>query len=122
MSEYTRSSRRPDGLRSECKSCKRLDDTARNRAAKPWVKYRYGICADEYNHIMQNAKKCDICPNTEGLCLDHDHATGKIRGVLCFRCNRALGLFQEDTQRMLNAIHYLQKSGPATYPVAGPKI
>ena len=70
--------------------------------------YRKGL-REACNH------KCMVCYT--GLskkgktkeCIDHDHATGKIRGVLCLRCNSALGHFDEDSVRILAAIEYLRK-------------
>lgn len=41
------------------------------------------------------------------LAIDHDHKTGKIRGVLCFPCNKALGFMEDDIERLKNAIKYL---------------
>ena len=54
---------------------------------------------------------CSICgrPPRDDISLhvDHDHSTGEIRGILCFRCNNALADFQEDTGLLRNAIGYL---------------
>lgn len=56
-------------------------------------------------------KLCEICgkPSEEGkrLAMDHDHATGKFRGWLCFRCNSGLGMFCDSTDVMEKAIQYL---------------
>lgn len=41
--------------------------------------------------------------------MDHNHATGTNRGLLCAKCNAAIGLFGEDTERMTSAISYLEK-------------
>lgn len=42
-------------------------------------------------------------------CIDHDHKTGKIRGLLCGFCNKAIGLLKENINILRNAIHYLEK-------------
>ena len=53
---------------------------------------------------------CAICKLrcVKALAVDHCHATGKIRGLLCLRCNTALGGFKDDVTVMTNAIEYLQ--------------
>lgn len=56
---------------------------------------------------------CALCPKTESnphknLCIDHDHTTGKIRGLLCDNHNRALGLFKDSIEDMEKAILYLK--------------
>lgn len=65
--------------------------------------------------------RCEICgaqetavgPNgsVRPLALDHDHETGEFRGLLCTRCNTALGLFGDDPKRLRRAIHYLVIAG-----------
>ena len=52
---------------------------------------------------------CAICgEEAEGsLHVDHDHVTGKVRGLLCVRCNNALGQFQEDPALIVRALAYL---------------
>jgi hypothetical protein len=56
-------------------------------------------------------EQCDICSGRQSLRLakDHDHATGKLRGHLCFHCNTGLGHFRDDPQRLQAAIEYLEK-------------
>jgi hypothetical protein len=66
--------------------------------------------------------QCEICKKPLGLhgtklrnskntaCIDHCHTTGKVRGVLCFNCNSALGHFSDDTETIKIAINYLQRA------------
>src|SRR3989442_9160388 len=57
--------------------------------------YRYGVTDAEYQAMLQRQNGlCAICGKTQTrqLCLDHDHETGQVRGLLCDRCNRALGV------------------------------
>ena len=49
------------------------------------------------------------------LCVDHDHSTGQVRGLLCRRCNKALGGFRDDPQLLVNAALYIQRKGPYRY-------
>ena len=53
--------------------------------------------------------KCAICRQVciKALAVDHCHKTGKIRGLLCMRCNTALGMFKDDPALLLKAIEYL---------------
>lgn len=62
-----------------------------------------GLCA-----ICKNPEKTVIKGTLCNLSIDHDHKTGKVRGLLCSRCNQALGLFDENVDRMLYAIDYLK--------------
>lgn len=66
---------------------------------------------------------CAICrtnrPTGRGdFHLDHDHATGVIRGVLCNRCNTGLGLFRDDPRLLAAAIAYIERFRPSEAPVA----
>lgn len=76
----------------------------------------YGISIERYTEMFRNG--CQICGVTEGrLHIDHDHSCctkgscGKcVRGVLCHKCNTALGLLGDDVTRMSKAIGYLERS------------
>lgn len=85
---------------------------------------KYGIDLDQY-HAMREAQGslCAICRkpgfkmgDSQQLLLvvDHCHDTGKVRGLLCHNCNRALGLLQDDTAALSRAIGYLE--GATTIP------
>lgn len=59
---------------------------------------------------------CQICKSFKSnrksrLCVDHNHLTGKIRGLLCDRCNRAIGLFGDDSNILESALEYLKANG-----------
>ena len=75
------------------------------------LKRRYGLSVDEYlEMIKEQDGACAICrQHAERLCVDHCHETGKIRGLLCHKCNVALGHFNDDIQRLADAISYLAK-------------
>ena len=78
---------------------------------------RYGLTLDEYAamFLAQNGV-CAICGQSESrsnqygpnsLAVDHNHETGELRGLLCSRCNVALGLFKDDENLLLSALAYL---------------
>ena len=70
------------------------------------VKYKkYGITEETYN--TEILKCCFICGDCNRLHVDHCHTTGLYRGILCGRCNNAIGLFDDDVKKLQNAINYL---------------
>lgn len=75
------------------------------------LKYNYGISVKEYDLMFEKQGGCcAICgkPSIErALSTDHDHETGKVRGLLCRNCNLALGHFKDDVSLMKRAIEYL---------------
>lgn len=79
------------------------------------LKKMYGISLEKYNEILcsQN-NSCAICKKhkdefTKALAVDHCHTTGKVRGLLCTNCNRALGNIRDSIDGLKNAILYLEK-------------
>lgn len=78
-----------------------------------FLKRNYGLTLREYNKLyVKQDGCCAICGRHQQeiwrtLCVDHDHKTGKIRGLLCSNCNTALGLFQERRGLLFKAMQYL---------------
>jgi hypothetical protein len=65
-----------------------------------------------YNKMYENqGGRCEICDNFQPtLCVDHDHETNMIRGLICNRCNKSLGLFEDNIEIIRGAIFYLEKN------------
>jgi hypothetical protein len=71
---------------------------------------QYGISAAEYDALLKKQNgACAICRrrSKERLCVDHCHWTGMIRGLLCRRCNLALGMLKDDQGSLIAAVAYL---------------
>jgi Recombination endonuclease VII len=75
----------------------------------------YGISLEQYNQILKSQNgKCAICKkpelttNKRNLAVDHNHKTGRVRGLLCKGCNVGLGEFNENINTLKLAIQYLQ--------------
>lgn len=86
--------------RACCKSCRHKKDITR----------KHGISHSEYDALISSQTSCAICGQVEDnrrLVVDHDHATGKVRGLLCNKCNTALGLFKDDPELLSRAIEYI---------------
>jgi hypothetical protein len=79
------------------------------------LKRQYGITVDDYNEMVINQNNvCAICGKEETeknnkLSIDHDHETGMVRNLLCHKCNRGLGSFNDDIEILKNAVAYLSK-------------
>lgn len=104
-----------DGIATQCKDC--LRDKTLQRT--------YGITLDEYDAIAQRqGGVCAICgelDETFRLSVDHEHDSGKIRGLLCGNCNHGLGHFKDRPDLMLAAIQYLLVFTPANIRKPGIK-
>jgi hypothetical protein len=78
-----------------------------------WLKHKYGISENEYlNLLEEQGNRCAICktdkPMGYGWHIDHCHSRNTIRGILCQKCNQALGLFNDKTETIKEAIKYLE--------------
>jgi len=114
-----------DGLQYECKECrqkyhkKHYRKTGAKKQRITNLKRNYGLTEDEYNAMAAGQEyKCAICkkpvtatPNssTAYFDVDHNHETGKVRGLLCRRCNLVLGMTHEDKLLLYATINYLDK-------------
>lgn len=72
-------------------------------------KKRYGLLQDEIIDLKKN-NPCALCgeADIELLRVDHDHVTGKIRGILCQKCNTGLGKLGDSIESILKVLDYLQ--------------
>ena len=63
---------------------------------------------------------CAICQTAPAIHVDHDHTSGEVRGLLCFRCNAALGQLADDPLVLRRAARYLERSRPTALPDGRP--
>jgi hypothetical protein len=81
---------------------------------KSYLRRKYGITLEQYDEMLAaQGGACAICkkprPEERTLHVDHDHLTGEIRGLLCFRCNNALGDLDEEYELFVKAADYLDR-------------
>lgn len=128
------------GLRHDCKSCshKIHDAYVTNNRSKinadrrdayhnlltgvkakiteSGLRMRYNLTMEQYNKLLlRQDNKCAICKSDQNnmprkFDVDHCHKSGKIRGLLCIRCNRGIGLLKDDPKILRSALRYLAKS------------
>ena len=85
---------------------------------RSYLKRTYGITLEEYDEMLaEQGGRCAICrrePRPDiSLHVDHAHATGALRGLLCFPCNVTVGLIREDRDRLRAVASYLDRHDPA---------
>jgi len=75
-------------------------------------KHKYGMDREEFEGMLAAVNgRCVICDEVmreNGVCVDHDHRTGFVRGLLCQHCNSGLGFFRDDPERLEWAAAYLE--------------
>jgi hypothetical protein len=114
LDEFPRNRRTKSGYATYCKPCHNARGTeTRTRlygsSRHYHLKRRYGIGAvDVEELIRQQGGVCPICDKPGPEHVDHDHVTGRIRGILCFNCNGGLGQFGDDSQRLYRAALYVE--------------
>lgn len=90
----------------------RLDHETRRRRD---LRKKYGITVEDWDRLHDlQLGRCAIChlPLAEvtKVCVDHDHVTGAVRGLLCTRCNQGLGYFQDSSEMLLSAARYIDSA------------
>lgn len=91
-----------NGLNSECRTCRSV----------AWIQHKYDLSVTEYQELYDSqGGRCAICnqlPTGGRLCVDHNHDSGDVRGLLCDNCNKAIGLFQDSPEVIISAVEYIQ--------------
>jgi hypothetical protein len=113
---FPRFKRSADGRGTYCKPC----HNARGRASKQarhggsrnyHLKQPYGITAADYDRMLaEQGGLCALCRERPAEHVDHDHVTGRVRGLLCFCCNQGLGNFRDRADVLRLAVGYLQQT------------
>lgn len=85
--------------------------SADNAGRRAWLKSRYGITLEEYEHLYEAQDgRCAICSKwCSVLCVDHCHDSKEVRGLLCSPCNRAIGQLGDTADSVQLAVDYLRK-------------
>ena len=91
-------------------------ETGKMWAFNSRLRNKFGLEPEDYWKMYESQnKKCAICKNEfnsgryKKPCVDHNHKTNLVRGLLCSKCNSVLGYVNEDIQTLKNAIKYLKK-------------
>lgn len=72
----------------------------------------YGISLEVYEEMVAaQGGRCLICRRKKKLCVDHDHKTGVVRGLLCPPCNHGIGSLKDNPVLLKRAINYLMEEG-----------
>jgi hypothetical protein len=135
VAEFYKASAQRDGLNSRCKPCVNEYNRAhaelnkeasnrwsRERSRRAWAKRYLGFERVQYEAALARADgRCEICGRLEStksrngtvytLAFDHDHVSGKFRGMLCRPCNTALGCANEDPALLRKLADYLEAGG-----------
>jgi hypothetical protein len=77
---------------------------------KSHLKREYGLTLEAFDAVLTSqGGGCAICGRPEPDNVDHDHVTGRVRGILCFNCNVAIGHVGDDEDRLAAAMAYLAR-------------
>lgn len=95
------------------RSYEKMKDRALTYSKWYSLKRKFNLTQEEYQQLEQKQNyKCAICSGkcSRSLAVDHDHSTGKIRGLLCSGCNRGIGYLKDDISILKKAIDYLERA------------
>ncbi|MFF1403390.1 endonuclease VII domain-containing protein [Streptomyces sp. NPDC058294] len=102
-SEWHRNATASDGLSTRCKACRALLGRERH------LRRNYGLTRAERDELIASqGGVCCVCLSAKPAHVDHCHETGRVRGVLCFSCNAALGQFKDQPESIRRAAAYVE--------------
>lgn len=108
---------RPDVKEKHKQASKLWTEKNKDRVENTRLLRKFNITLKDYNKMFEGQQGCcAICKKHQlefktKLHVDHCHITGKVRGLLCYNCNRALGLFQDDLTVLKESVNYLNTNG-----------
>ena len=123
LSDFHKNKSTTDGYCSLCKPCNKNHASTWNKhnpvkrgviVQKNNYKKRYGLSVEQKQALIDGQDcKCAICKNeltnTHDVCVDHNHVTGAIRGILCRKCNLGIGHLNDSIDILKSAQEYLEK-------------
>lgn len=111
VGEFHKHRKEPSGLVSRCKPC-----TSEVNRKAGFVK-RYGLTEDDIKwKAAKQGGKCAVCGEVRKLVVDHDHATNKVRELLCYPCNTGIGNLRDSADVLDAAARYLRKHAEVGVP------
>ena len=135
LSDFSKTKQLKSGYKGHCKVChnqsnkkyysnpnnyirqkewaKNNPDSRKKSYKKHRIKKEYGLNWDQYLQLIKKFNnQCGICGGKDhiDLSVDHNHVTGKVRGLLCNNCNNGLGRFKDSESLLKKAIDYLNKN------------
>ncbi len=123
LAEFGRNRSSRDGLTTYCRHCHNgatYESRQRRGGSRHYhLRRRYGIGQADYDALVeQQGGLCALCRQRAPEHVDHDHLTGRVRGLLCSCCNQALGNARDDIATLQRAIDYLRRTTYQRVPVA----
>lgn len=104
------------GWCKEChaKSTKETDTRTPEQRRFKHLKRAYNLTPEEFSlMVLEQGGLCASCQKqNDNLCVDHDHDTGVIRGLLCQKCNSGIGLLGDNLEGLEKAVNYLKRNIP----------
>ena len=111
--DFTRNRATWDGYATYCRPCNnevtKINKVRRYGSERNFLlNLRYGVTEEQVDRmIAEQGGLCALCRAGPAEHVDHDHLAGRVRGVLCFKCNNGLGKFGDDAHVIRSAIEYL---------------
>jgi protein-arginine kinase activator protein McsA len=121
--EFYKDSQSKDGYAYSCKPCRKEYEIQYSKTDKykekirriRWKEAGIDITFEQYQEMLKEQNSCcAVCGTNvnqfnKGMCVDHNHTTGKVRGLLCTDCNRGIGSLKDNKELLQKALDYLNK-------------
>jgi hypothetical protein len=125
LGEFPRNRSAHDGRGGYCKPCHNAKGKVTYTRLYGGTRHyhlqrRYGISATKVDELItEQGGHCAICRDGKAEHVDHEHLTGRVRGILCFNCNGGLGQFKDNPDVLKRAVAYLEEHAWRTLVAPG---